>query len=56
MLHFANVSDDHPEEWEDAPIGLQLIGQRLEEEKLIAMLGVIRDALYAQNSPPGLQS
>lgn len=41
----AHSADDNPEEWRGATIGLQLIGQRLEEEKLIAMLGVIRDAL-----------
>lgn len=43
--------DDDPEDWRNAPIGLQLIGQRLEEEKVIAMLSVIRDALSSPSGP-----
>ncbi|WWC59837.1 uncharacterized protein I303_102399 [Kwoniella dejecticola CBS 10117] len=34
-----------PEEWRGAPIGFQLVGRRLEEEKVLAMLLRIKDAL-----------
>lgn len=43
-ISLTSYLDDEPEDWRNAPIGLQLICQRLEEEKVIAMLGVIRDA------------
>ncbi|KAJ6602563.1 amidase signature domain-containing protein [Mycena vulgaris] len=36
---------DDPTRWENAPVGLQVIGQRLEEEKIVALLGVISKAL-----------
>lgn len=49
-----DIPDDNPEEWKDAPIGLQLIGQRLEEEKIVGMLGIIRDALEAAQMPPAV--
>ncbi|TRM65139.1 amidase signature domain-containing protein [Schizophyllum amplum] len=38
---------DDPTTWEHAPVGLQLIGRRLEEEKIVAMLKVIELALKA---------
>ncbi|KII95903.1 hypothetical protein PLICRDRAFT_232733 [Plicaturopsis crispa FD-325 SS-3] len=34
-----------PQEWTGAPVGLQLIGRRLEEEKITALLGVVEKAL-----------
>ncbi|WWC87431.1 uncharacterized protein L201_002320 [Kwoniella dendrophila CBS 6074] len=34
-----------PEEWRGAPIGFQLVARRLEEEKVLAMLSRIADAL-----------
>jgi hypothetical protein len=39
------IADNDPEMWRGAPIGLQLIGGRLEEEKMVGMLCEIRDAL-----------
>jgi Asp-tRNA(Asn)/Glu-tRNA(Gln) amidotransferase A subunit family amidase len=45
---WADVLDDNPEQWAGAPIGLQIVGQRLEEEKVIGMLCRIRDALKSQ--------
>ncbi|KAI5824202.1 amidase [Schizophyllum commune Tattone D] len=36
---------DDPKTWENAPVGLQLIGRRLEEEKIVAMLKVVESAL-----------
>lgn len=42
---FELMVDDNPEIWRGAPIGLQLIAGRLEEEKMVGMLCVIRDAL-----------
>jgi amidase len=37
--------DEKPENHENAMVGLQLIGRRLEEEKVTAMLTLIRDVL-----------
>ncbi|KIR50831.1 amidase [Cryptococcus gattii Ru294] len=34
-----------PEEWRGAPIGFQLVGRRLEEEKVLAMLQRVKEAL-----------
>ncbi|EME41836.1 hypothetical protein DOTSEDRAFT_74034 [Dothistroma septosporum NZE10] len=36
---------ERPEKFRNSPIGLSIIGRRLEEEKVTAMLGVIRKAL-----------
>lgn len=37
--------DSDPEEWRGAPIGFQLVGRRLEEEKVLAMLQRVKEAL-----------
>lgn len=37
--------DNDPEKWWNAPIGLQLTARRLEEEKVVSMLVVIKEAL-----------
>lgn len=43
---FVDVSlDENPEKWKNAPVGLQLIGQRLEEEKIVGILYEIEKAL-----------
>ncbi|KJX92655.1 fatty-acid amide hydrolase like protein [Zymoseptoria brevis] len=34
-----------PEEYKDAPVGLQIMGRRLEEEKVTAMMGLISDVV-----------
>ncbi|WVF67413.1 hypothetical protein IAT40_002169 [Kwoniella sp. CBS 6097] len=39
------LPDTDPSEWEGAPIGLQLFARRFEEEKVLAMLGIIKEAL-----------
>jgi Asp-tRNA(Asn)/Glu-tRNA(Gln) amidotransferase A subunit family amidase len=44
----ADDVDGDPEQWRDAPIGLQITARRLEEEKVVDMLYDIRDALAAQ--------
>ena len=46
-------TDGGPENHENAPVGLALIGRRLEEEKVVAMLGVIRDAVGIDYELPG---
>lgn len=37
--------DSNPEEWRGAPIGFQLVGRRLEEEKVLVMLQQVKEAL-----------
>lgn len=37
--------DEKPQNHENALVGLSLIGRRLEEEKVVAMLGVMKDVL-----------
>lgn len=44
----ADSSDGDPTQWTGAPIGLQVIGQRMEEEKVVGMLCAIRDAMEAK--------
>lgn len=36
---------DYPELFDGAPVGLQVMGRRLEEEKVIGMMEVITEAL-----------
>ncbi len=38
---------DHPETFEKAPVGLQLVGQMLEEEAVLAMSEIVDAALKA---------
>jgi len=53
----ADWSDGDPAQWNGAPIGLQVIGQRLEEEKVVGMLADWSDGDPAQwnGAPIGLQ-
>jgi amidase len=37
-----------PELWDGAPVGLQVVGRRLQEEKVLALAGVIAEALRKQ--------
>lgn len=46
------VLDVGPEKYWNVPIGLQLIGRRLEEEKIVGMLGEIDKALKAADVHP----
>ena len=36
---------DHPSKFENSPVGLSVIGRRLEEEKVVAMLQLISDVV-----------
>jgi len=45
-LRLALISDD-PEESIGAPVGLQIVGMRLEEEKVIKLTEVVVNALKA---------
>lgn len=40
--------DGSPMNHENAPVGLAIIARRLEEEKVVSMLEVIRDCLEAE--------
>ena len=42
------LTDSDPDEWTGGPIGLQLVARRLEDEKIVAMLRRIRDALESK--------
>jgi Asp-tRNA(Asn)/Glu-tRNA(Gln) amidotransferase A subunit family amidase len=44
-INSTDIKDGDPEKWAGAPIGLQIVAQRLEEEKVVGMLCKIRDAL-----------
>jgi Asp-tRNA(Asn)/Glu-tRNA(Gln) amidotransferase A subunit family amidase len=44
-IDITHAKDGEPEKWAGAPIGLQIVAQRLEEEKVVGMLCKIRDAL-----------
>ncbi len=56
MKHFKNMSeldgkiqaDYDPDFYHGAPVSLQLVGKRLEEEKVVEMVEVVADALKAQ--------
>lgn len=43
---------DEPEKYKDAPISLQLVGRRYEDEKLIEALGMILDASKTPMTSP----
>ena len=45
MFPADSVADTDPHEWTGAPIGCQLICRRLEEEKLVRLMCIIRDAV-----------
>lgn len=53
-----NVCADDPELWHGAPIGLQLVGRNLDEERLLAVSAVVddvvnRDSGQRQTTPNG---
>lgn len=48
--HYAQMWEEGREDFKGAPITLQMIGRRLNEEKVLAMLGVVEGALDAMPS------
>jgi hypothetical protein len=42
--HFSFETDD-PETYDGAPVGIQLVGRRLEEEKMLSLAQVVADAV-----------
>jgi amidase len=42
-------ADYDPEFYDGAPVALQCVGRRLEDEKVLEMVGIISDALKKTN-------
>jgi amidase len=42
-------TDGGPEEYENAPVGLQIMGRRLEEEKITAIMQLVSDLIVADH-------
>ena len=50
MFNYRFLTDDSPETFKNAPVGLQLVGRSREEEAVIAMTEIVDAALKAHKA------